>query len=128
VLRFYPEYRKGNDIVDLAVEFLLDHWETREPLGPCHWGIGSMFMQIEYPFIRYNLFYYTYILSFFEKACEDTRFRDVLAVLQSKLSKDEQVIVENPHRNLRKLEFCAKGKPSKKAKKRFEEIKSNVNL
>jgi hypothetical protein len=25
-------------------------------------------MQIEYPFLRYNLFYYVYVLSFYERA------------------------------------------------------------
>jgi len=127
VLRFYPEYQHGNNLVDSAVEFLLNHWEIREPLGPCHWGIGSMFMQIEYPFIRYNLFYYTYLLSFFEKARKDSRFREVLSVLQSKLTDDGKVIVENPHRNHKKLEFCAKGEPSERATLRYNEILDNLD-
>ena len=28
-------------------------------------------MQIEYPFVRYNLFYYVYVLSFYERAKGD---------------------------------------------------------
>lgn len=126
VFRFYPKYRQGNSIVDSAIEFLLSHWKIKKPLGPCHWGIGSTFMQVEYPFIRYNLFYYTYILSFFEKARKDFRLREVLEVLQSKLTTDEQVIVENPHRNLRKLKFCAKGEPSERATLRYCEILDNI--
>jgi len=127
VLRFFDKYRGGNDTVDLAIEFLLNHWQTRVPLGPCHWGIGSTFMQIEYPFIRYNLFYYLYTLSFFEKPKNDPRFREALAALGSKLTEDGQIIVENPHRNLGKLEFCAKGKPSGPATNRYREILDNLN-
>jgi hypothetical protein len=64
-----------------AVETLLDHWTVRVPRGPCHFGIGSLFMQVEYPFLRYNLFYYTFVLSFYLKARMDKRFEDALAWL-----------------------------------------------
>lgn len=48
-LRF-TEVRGGP--IDRAVELLLHHWEVRTPMGPCHWGIGSRFMQVEFPFLR----------------------------------------------------------------------------
>lgn len=83
-------------------------------------------MQMEYPFIRYNLFYYTYILSFFEKARKDSRFLESLAALQSNLLKDGKIIVENPHRNLRKLEFFGKGEPSEPTTFRYHEILDNL--
>ncbi|MFQ5814721.1 MAG: prenyltransferase, partial [Anaerolineae bacterium] len=71
--------------LDKAVEFLLDHWVTRKPLGPCHFGIGSLFMKVEYPFFRYNLFSYLYVLSFYDRAKRDARFLEALSVLESKL-------------------------------------------
>ena len=40
--------------LDLGVTFLLGHWDTRSPLGPCEFGIGSTFMKTEFPMIRYN--------------------------------------------------------------------------
>jgi len=36
--------------LDSAAEFLLAHWTIRKPLGPCHYGIGTLFMQVTYPF------------------------------------------------------------------------------
>jgi len=63
-----------NNSVDNAVEFLLSHWTTRQPLGPCHFGIGTLFMQVTYPFVSYNLFFYVYVLSFYNKAKNDKRF------------------------------------------------------
>lgn len=126
VLRFYPEYRSGEAPVDRAVEFLLGHWEIRKPIGPCHWGIGSLFMQVEYPFLRYNLFYYVYVLSFYARARQDPRFEAALAFLESKLDPDGKMIVERPHRDLKGLEFCVKGAPSKLATRRYGEILLNI--
>lgn len=126
VLRHFQHYRKGDDRVDAAVAFLLDHWDSRAPLGPCHWGIGTLFMQLEYPFLRYNLFYYVYILSFYDRARADTRFGAALAVVQEKLDDAGRIVVERPHRALKGLAFCARGRPSAPATHRFAEIRSNV--
>jgi hypothetical protein len=56
-LRHLDKHRRRDAVVNAAVESLLDHWESRKPTGPCHWGIGSRFMRVEYPFLRYNLFF-----------------------------------------------------------------------
>jgi hypothetical protein len=54
-----------------AVETLLHHWTVRVPTGPCQFGIGTLFLQVEYPFLRYNLFFYVYVLSFYAEARKD---------------------------------------------------------
>ena len=110
-----------------AVETLLEHWNTRVPKGPCHFGIGTLFMQIEYPFLRYNLFYYTYVLSFYSKARKDKRFKEALATLESKLDARGRILVERPHRKLAKMDFCKKGEPSELATRRYREIRANLN-
>lgn len=101
LLRHDPSLRAGVAAVDSAVEFSLDHRVTRRPIGPCHWGIGRLFMQVEYPFLRYNLFYYVYVLSFFR--------------------------VERPHRGLKCFSFCAEGEPSLLASARYREIGQNLS-
>ncbi len=111
--------------LDSAVEFLLQHWVTRAPLGPCHYGIGTLFHQVLFPFLNYNLFYYVYVLSFYDAAKRDPRFLDALSVLQGKL-KDGQIVVERPHAKLAKLSFCEKGKPSERATERYQTILSNL--
>ena len=125
-LRFFTHLCDGNDVVDAAVDSLLSHWETREPIGPCHHGIGSRFMEIEFPFIRYNLFYWVYVLSFFPRATGDRRFTEALAEVESRLDEDGMVIVERPHRMLGRLEFCAKGRPSEVATSRYREVEANA--
>lgn len=112
--------------LDRAVESLLDHWVTRRPTGPCHYGIGTLFMQVEYPFLRYNLFSYVYILSFYAQAAGDPRFLDALRILQSKLSEDDRVVVERPNRKLAGLSCCAKGRPSDAATGRYRQILRNL--
>ncbi len=116
---------KSGDL-NRAVETLLDHWTVRVPTGPCHFGIGTLFMQVEYPFLRYNLFYYTYVLSFYPKACRDGRFNEALTALKGKLDDEGRLIVERPNRKLAGLDLCRKGCPSEAATKRYREIVANL--
>ena len=58
----FTDYLNNEPALDSAVEFLLEHWTIRKPIGPCHYGIGTLFMQVEYPFRNYNLFVYVYII------------------------------------------------------------------
>jgi hypothetical protein len=109
-----------------AVEVLLGHWVSRKPLGPCHYGIGTLFLQVEYPFGSYNLFSYVYALSFYEQARQDPRFREALAVLESKLV-DGMVVVERVHRRLAGLAFCRKGEPTELGTARYQEILANLS-
>jgi hypothetical protein len=121
----FTHFLNIDERLDKAVEFLLYHWETRKPLGPCHYGIGSLFMKIEYPFFRYNLFFYVYVLSFFERAKNDKRFLDALDLLKSKMA-DGKIIVENPNMKLANFSFCKKGEQSELATERYNEILNNV--
>ena len=124
VFRHTP-YANADERLDRAVQFLLGHWETRTPLGPCHYGIGTLFLQVTFPFSNYNLFYYVYVLSFYQSARRDPRFLDALGVLQSKL-KDGQVVVERPHLKLRELSVCRKGEVSELATERYMQILENL--
>lgn len=124
---FHAGSQKVSDL-DRAVETLLDHWTVKTPVGPCHYGIGSLFMQVEYPFLRYNLFYYVYVLSFYEKARKDERFKAALTALNQKLDNQGRMIVERPNRKLSNLEICKKGKPSAVATERYLEIICNMGI
>jgi hypothetical protein len=114
-----------NDSLDRAVEFLLSHWTTRKPLGPCHYGIGTLFMQVAYPFSSYNLFFYLYVLSFYDRAKKDERFLEAFRVLESKLV-DGMVVVERPNPKLASFSFCKKGAPSELGTERYHEIVRNL--
>lgn len=108
--------------LDRAVESLLDHWTVRRPIGPCQFGIGTLFMQVEYPLVRYNLFNYVYVLSHYHAAVRDHRFREAFRLLESKLDADGRMVVERPNRKLADLSVCRPGQPSLPATDRYREI------
>jgi len=117
----FTDYLNNEPALDRAVDFLLEHWIIKKPIGPCHYGIGTLFMQVEYPFGNYNLFQYIYVLSFYNRAKSDKRFLEALEALQGKLVNGE-VIVERVVPKLAKLNFCKKGASSELATKRYHEI------
>jgi hypothetical protein len=127
VFRFTDHLNKDPDL-DRAVDSLLDHWVVRHPMGPCHFGIGTLFMQVEFPLLRYNLFNYVYVLSFYDRAKDDPRYREALRVLESKLDARGRVVVERPNRRLAGLSFCAAGRPSDLATARYREILRHLEV
>lgn len=121
----FSDVFNSESALDKAVEFLLEHLTIRKPIGPCHYGIGTLFMQVEYPFRNYNLFVYVYVLSFYNRAKEDERFLNALEMLKSKMV-DGQIVVERVVPKLAGLSFCKKGTPSALATKRYNEIVQNL--
>lgn len=121
----FSDYLNKEPALDMAVDFLLEHWTIRKPMGPCHYGIGTLFMQVEYPFRNYNLFVYVYVLSFYNRAKKDRRFLEALKTLESKIV-DGQIVVERIVPKLAGLSFCKKGKPSALGTKRYHEILNNL--
>lgn len=109
-----------------AVEFLLRHWTLRHPIGPCHYGIGTLFMQVEYPFGNYNLFQYVCVLSCYPTARKDARFLEALAALEAKLS-DGQIVVERVNPKLAGFAFCRKGQPSELATRAYRRLRANLD-
>ncbi len=96
------------------------------PLGPCHFGIRTLFMQIEYPLFRYNLFNYVHVLSFYKHASNDPRFQHALRTLETKLVNGK-IVVESPHRKLSNLTFCTRGAPSDAATVHYHEVLRNLD-
>jgi len=121
----FTRFLNEEPALDRAVGFLLDHWMIRRPIGPCHYGIGTLFMRPEYPFGNYNLFLYVYVLSFYLSARNDPRFLEALNALESKLING-QVVVERFNPRLPKFAFCRKGEPSELATRRYREIRQNL--
>lgn len=121
----FSGHRNTDKRLDKAVKTLLAHWTTRRPLGPCNLGIGTLFGKLEYPFLRYNLCFYVYVLSFYQAARKSSKFRQALKALSAK-AVDGKIVVENPNRDLARLGFCKQGEPSSLATKRYRESRKNV--
>ena len=123
-LRFAETSAHGTGL-DRAVDTLLVHWTTRRPMGPCGFGIGSRFQRVEFPFFRYNLFFYVYVLSFHERTRRSRAFKEALALLTSKLVEG-RVVVEHQMPGLEDLAFCREGAPTELATARYAEIVENL--
>ncbi|MEA4889002.1 MAG: prenyltransferase [Clostridiaceae bacterium] len=123
----FSDYLNKEPSLDKAVDFLLEHWTIRKPIGPCHYGIGTLFMQVEYPFRNYNLFMYVYVLSFYNRAKNDRRFLEAFDTLRSKVVNG-QIVVERVVPKLAGLSFCKKGEPSVLATRRYQEILKNLRI
>jgi len=121
----FTDHLNNDERLTEAVETVLDHWTIKRPMGPCSFGIGTLFGQVEYPFRRYNLFFYVYVLSFYEAARKSPMFREAFAALEERVV-DGKVVVENPNRRLARLALCERGKPSRLATKRYREILKNL--
>jgi hypothetical protein len=121
-------YRKNSksDLLKLnrGVGFLLDHWVTRKPLGPCGFGIGTTFMKTEYPFYRYTIFYYVYVLSFYQSARNDKRFKEVFGVLKRN-ETPTGLKIEKPHKNWKPLLFN-NSYECELSNRKYSEIKNNI--
>ncbi len=122
--RFTPDCNRSEALTH-AVAFLLDHWNIRVPIGPCHYGIGSRFMQITYPFTGYHIFFYAYVLSFYDVAKQDARFLEALSHVRMALT-DGRIVVQRQNPGLKGLAFCAKGKASAIGTARYQEILTNL--
>jgi len=121
----FTDYMNNEPALDRAVDFLLEHWTIKKPIGPCHYGIGTLFMQVEYPFRNYNLFMYVYVLSFYNKAKNDPRFQSAFRALEAR-TVDGKIVVERVVPKLRTLSFCIKGETSELATIRYREILENL--
>ena len=121
----FSGYLNNEPALDRSVEFLLMHWTVKTPIGPCHYGIGTRFMQIELPACSYNLLNYLYVLSFYNYAKRDKRFLEALGILESKLV-DGQIVIERVSPKLAKLAYCKKGEPSEIATRYYHEIVGNL--
>ena len=123
--RFRKNTNKEIAQLNKGVTFLLDHWDTKKPLGPCTFGIGTRFLKVEFPFLRYNLFFYVYVLSFYEYAHKDKRFKNAYQTLFDK-TENGRIQLENPHKSWRMFDFAQKGKVSVLATQCFQEIIDNI--
>lgn len=107
-----------------GVNSLLRHWETRVPLGPCRFGIGNRFLAVEYPFWRYNLFYYVYVLAHYKQARADTRFTEAVRQLSAHVNAAGEMVLDAPPRAWQGRSFARKDAPSELATRRWQQIRA----
>lgn len=109
------ELRMSKEVIP-AIEFLLKHWETRKPIPDVpygRFGIGSRWQKVRFPFFGYDLLNYTVVLSHYDYALPDHRFKQVLLLLLSKQDEQGRWVIESPYEGWEEFEFGKKDSPSK---------------
>ena len=81
---------------------------------------------MEFPFWRYNLFYYVYVLSYYRQARDDKRFIDAIRQLGAHTNDGGEIVVDVPPRDWQGYPFARKGQPSGLATQRWQEVQRNV--
>lgn len=117
-------HRSASDQVDRDTSSIGASVETANRLAPK--ARASFGEAQEYPFLRNNLFYYVYVLSFYDRAKDDPRYLEALRFLESKLDARGRVNVERPNHRLADLSFRAVGRPAELATARYREVVKNL--
>lgn len=110
-----------SEALNKGAAFLLEHWDSRAPLGPCTFGIGSRFMKTEFPFRRYNLFYFVYVLAHYDGAIGDPRLKQAFNALRSQ-SENGGLRVTAPHKAWKGSVFAPETGPSRPAREYWQDI------
>ncbi len=132
LLMLFGQYAtlREDDRMTGAVNLLLDHWARRaEPWRPYGFGIGSQFVKVRYPEVKYGLLRVLDVLSLFPHAIKQPEYHDMLTALVEK-SKGGKYFMESISRPYTQFDFGQVKTPSRWITFLVTRIqnRSNVNL
>ena len=111
-LAVHPTLRQGNAALRSA-GWLLDCWARRaEPYRPVGFGIGSEWGKVTYPFVQYGLLKSVDTLSQIPPLLHDSRFQEMLDLLESKRDPDGRWKAESTSKAWSDYDFGQKKGPS----------------
>jgi hypothetical protein len=87
VLANLPDLRKGSS-AEIGVETLLALWDQSKEKHPYMFFMGTDFRKLKAPLFWYDILHVLDVLSHFECARKDERFRQMLSVVESKANSD----------------------------------------
>ncbi len=95
-----------------GVEMLLGHWERRGDAKMYLFGIGTDFRKLKYPFVWYDILHVTDVLSRFESARRDPRFRDMLQAMAAQADAEGRFTAGSMYQAWKGWSFADKKRPS----------------
>ncbi len=108
----YNEYR--NDArLNGAIDLLIAHWKKRmEPWRPYGFGIGSDFLKLKYPAVKYGILRVLEVLSLYPYAIETQGFKEMVEFVMRK-SNDGRFYAESVSRSYSEFDFGQTKEPSR---------------
>lgn len=111
LLALYPEYRDCRES-RIGVECLLDLWSTSLERHPYMFFMGTDFRKLKAPFIWYDILHVVDVLSQFDFARSDDRFKEMLAVINAKADQHGLFTLESEWKAWQGWDFGQKKLPS----------------
>lgn len=107
-----PELREGKS-ARIGVETLLSLWENSKEQHPYIFYMGTDFRKLKAPLFWYDILHVLNILSLFEWARKDKRFKDMLGIVQAKADGDGRFVPESIWMAWKDWDFSQKKVPSR---------------
>ncbi len=112
VLAYVPDLQKSKS-ARVGVETLLSLWEESKEKHPFIFYMGTDFRKLKAPLFWYDILHVLDVLSHFEWTWKDKRFKQMLHVVESKASQDEQFTPESVWTAWKDWDFSQKKIPSR---------------
>jgi len=112
VISRVPELREGKS-AKIGVETWLTLWDESKERHPYMFFMGTDFRKLKAPMFWYDILHVLDILSQFEWARKDKRFKEMLSVVESKADGDGRFVPESIWTVWKDWDFCQKKIPSR---------------
>ncbi len=112
VLAHIPELRKS-EAAKTGVETLLSLWENSRQEHPYMFFMGTDFRKLKAPLFWYDILHVLDVLSYFEWARRDKRFKQMLDLVESKADGDGRYVPESVWMPWKDWDFGQKKIPSR---------------
>jgi hypothetical protein len=103
---------QGSESAKIGVETLLTLWDESKEQHPYMFFMGTDFRKLKAPLFWYDILHVLDILSHFEWAQKDKRFKQMLKVVESKADRDGRYIPESVWTAWKDWDFSQKKIPS----------------
>jgi hypothetical protein len=103
---------KNSDYATKSIDSLLTLWDQSKTRHPYMFFMGSDFRKLKAPLIWYDILHLADTLSNFEQAVNDTRFDEIMSLIESKANKDGKFVPESEWKVWRDWDFGQKKVPS----------------
>lgn len=111
LLSYIPQYQ-GSDIAEATANTLLSLWESSLEKHPYMFYMGTDFRKLKAPAIWYDIVSVTEVLSRYKSVRNDSRFKEMLSLIQNKQDKNGFFIPEAVYLKYKGLDFGQKKTPS----------------
>lgn len=111
LLSYIPQYQ-GSDIAKATANTLLSLWESSLEKHPYMFYMGTDFRKLKAPTIWYDIVSVTEVLSRYESVRNDSRFKEMLSLIQYKQDENGFFVPEAVYLKYKGLDFGQKKTPS----------------